>query len=229
MTSKITCQKLRQCTQEIDLVIRRKQHRHPEERRKMSEAEVHRIAGEIALKSPQPDATKAETFFKRALAVARQQQAKSWELRAAMSLARLWRDQARCAKRVNCSLRSRLVHRGVRHARFEGCEGVAGGVGHVGIAARFFVFEEQKRRACRAQLPLRGLHGTSEKGDARRLCSPAPSVSPWPAATNVAVHRYCLPPSSLCRKPPEAQRKKVSLFKGRLFQSKPCDKHLFPA
>ena len=60
---------------------------------KWCEAEVHRIAGEIALKSPAPDAAKAEAYFERALAVARQQQAKSWELRAAMSLARLWRDQ----------------------------------------------------------------------------------------------------------------------------------------
>jgi predicted ATPase len=59
------------------------------------EAEVNRIAGQIALKSPEPDATKAETYFERALAVARQQQAKSWELRAAMSLARLWRDQGK--------------------------------------------------------------------------------------------------------------------------------------
>ena len=59
------------------------------------EAETNRIAGEIALKSPQPDAAKAEGYFDRALAVARQQQAKSWELRAAMSLARLWRDQGK--------------------------------------------------------------------------------------------------------------------------------------
>ena len=57
------------------------------------EAEVYRIAGEIALKSPIPDAAKAELNFNRALAVARKQQAKSWELRASMSLARLWRDQ----------------------------------------------------------------------------------------------------------------------------------------
>jgi tetratricopeptide (TPR) repeat protein len=62
---------------------------------KWCEAEVHRIAGEIALKSPQPDATKAEKYFERALEVARQQQAKSWELRAAMSMARLWRDQGK--------------------------------------------------------------------------------------------------------------------------------------
>ena len=60
---------------------------------KWCEAEVHRIAGEIALKSPQPDAAKAQAYCERALTVARQQQAKSWELRAAMSMARLWRDQ----------------------------------------------------------------------------------------------------------------------------------------
>jgi class 3 adenylate cyclase/predicted ATPase len=59
------------------------------------EAEVNRIAGEIALLSPGRDAAQAETYFSRALAVARKQQAKSWELRAAMSLARLWRDQGK--------------------------------------------------------------------------------------------------------------------------------------
>jgi predicted ATPase len=59
------------------------------------EAEVNRIAGEIALKSPELDAAKAEAYFERALAVARQQQAKSWQLRAAMSMARLWRDQGK--------------------------------------------------------------------------------------------------------------------------------------
>jgi class 3 adenylate cyclase/predicted ATPase len=59
------------------------------------EAETYRIAGEIALKSPAPDVAKAETYFKRALVVAHQQQARAWELRAAMSLARLWRDQGK--------------------------------------------------------------------------------------------------------------------------------------
>ena len=59
------------------------------------EAEANRMAGEIALKSPEPDAAKAEAYFERALSVARQQQAKSWELRAAMSMARLWRDQGK--------------------------------------------------------------------------------------------------------------------------------------
>jgi predicted ATPase len=59
------------------------------------EADVHRIAGEIALMSPERDTAKAEACFERALAVARAQQAKSFELRAAMSMARLWRDQAK--------------------------------------------------------------------------------------------------------------------------------------
>ncbi len=59
------------------------------------EAEVHRIAGEIALMMPEPDAAKAEGYFERALSVARAQQAKSWELRAASSMARLWRDQGK--------------------------------------------------------------------------------------------------------------------------------------
>ena len=59
------------------------------------EADIHRIAGDIALMLPEPDAAKAEAYFERALAVAREQQAKSWELRAAMSMARLKRDQGK--------------------------------------------------------------------------------------------------------------------------------------
>jgi predicted ATPase len=59
------------------------------------EADIYRMAGEIALMSSEPDAARAEAYFERALAVARQQQAKSWELRAAMSMARLWRDQGK--------------------------------------------------------------------------------------------------------------------------------------
>jgi predicted ATPase len=62
---------------------------------KWCEAEIRRTAGEIALMSPERNTTKAEAYFQRALTVARQQQAKSWELRAAMSLARLWRSQGK--------------------------------------------------------------------------------------------------------------------------------------
>src|SRR4051794_14626053 len=62
---------------------------------KWYEAETHRIAGEIALMSEAPNAAKAEGYFERALTVARAQQARSWELRAAMSMAQLWRDQGK--------------------------------------------------------------------------------------------------------------------------------------
>ena len=48
--------------------------------------------GDIELMRPAPDTAKAEAHFERAMTVARAQQAKSWELRAATSLARLWRD-----------------------------------------------------------------------------------------------------------------------------------------
>jgi len=65
---------------------------------KWCETDIHRTAGEIALMSPEPDAAKAEAHFERALAVARSQQTKSWELRAAASLARLWRDQRKRAE-----------------------------------------------------------------------------------------------------------------------------------
>jgi class 3 adenylate cyclase/predicted ATPase len=59
------------------------------------EAEIYRTAGEIALMSPEPDAAKAQAHFERAIAIARAQKAKSWELRAATSLARLWRDHGK--------------------------------------------------------------------------------------------------------------------------------------
>jgi predicted ATPase len=45
--------------------------------------------------APERNAAKAEAHFEHALIVAREQQAKSWELRAAASMARLWRDQGK--------------------------------------------------------------------------------------------------------------------------------------
>ena len=60
----------------------------PERRRSIA------FAGEIALRSQTTDTGKAETYFG-ALSVAREQQAKSWDLRAVMSMARLWRDQGK--------------------------------------------------------------------------------------------------------------------------------------
>jgi predicted ATPase len=49
--------------------------------------------GEIALHSPDPDEAKQKDTSSLRFQFSRQQQTKSWELRAAMSLARLWRDQ----------------------------------------------------------------------------------------------------------------------------------------
>jgi DNA-binding SARP family transcriptional activator len=60
------------------------------------EAELHRIAGDLASMSCEPKA--AQAHYERALVVAREQKAKAWELRAAMGLARLWRDQGKPKK-----------------------------------------------------------------------------------------------------------------------------------
>jgi predicted ATPase len=62
------------------------------------EAELHRLRGELLLTVPEADQPEVETCFVRALTVAREQGARLWELRAATSLARLWRDQGRRAE-----------------------------------------------------------------------------------------------------------------------------------
>jgi predicted ATPase len=62
---------------------------------RLYEAEVHRIKGELLLMQDIPDPEQAENCFHDALTVARTQHAKSWELRAAMSMARLWRQKDR--------------------------------------------------------------------------------------------------------------------------------------
>ena len=56
-------------------------------------AEAYRVQGELLRRHAVPDTAQAETCFQQALAIARRQQAKSWELRAALSLARLWQQQ----------------------------------------------------------------------------------------------------------------------------------------
>jgi predicted ATPase len=58
-------------------------------------ADTYRLQGELRLQQAVPDAAQAEACFHQALAVARRQQAKSWELRAAMSLSRLWQQQGK--------------------------------------------------------------------------------------------------------------------------------------
>jgi predicted ATPase len=61
-------------------------------------AEVYWLKGELLVRQASPDAAQAEVCFQHALDVARHQQAKSWELRAAMSLARLWQQQGKRAE-----------------------------------------------------------------------------------------------------------------------------------
>jgi predicted ATPase len=60
-------------------------------------AEAYRLQGELLLRQSVPDAAQAETCFQQALAIARRQKAKSLELRAAMSLSRLWQHQGKGA------------------------------------------------------------------------------------------------------------------------------------
>jgi predicted ATPase len=62
------------------------------------EAEVYRLKGELLLRQAVPDAPQAEACFQQALAVAHRRQAKSWELRAALSLSRLWQQQGKRAE-----------------------------------------------------------------------------------------------------------------------------------
>ena len=94
------------------------------------EAEVNRVAGEIALQVSGARCAKAEDYFERALSVARQQQAKVLGTpRRNEPRTPLARPGQAAASARTAGSGLRLVHRGVRHARSEGGEGVAGGVG----------------------------------------------------------------------------------------------------
>jgi predicted ATPase len=62
------------------------------------EAEMHRVQGELVLAQAADQHALAETCFQQALTIARRQQARSWELRAAMSLSRLWQQHGKRAE-----------------------------------------------------------------------------------------------------------------------------------
>jgi predicted ATPase len=64
-------------------------------RERFYEAEMHRLQGELLLERAIPEAQQAEACFQQALALARRQDAKSLELRATMSLSRLWQQQGK--------------------------------------------------------------------------------------------------------------------------------------
>jgi predicted ATPase len=60
-----------------------------------SEAEMSRLQGELRLQLASPEVPQAEACFQQAIDIARRQQAKSLELRAALSLSRLWQQQGK--------------------------------------------------------------------------------------------------------------------------------------
>jgi predicted ATPase len=61
------------------------------------EPEIYRLKGELLMQRSVDHHAEAQACFQQAIAVARRQQAKSWELRAAISLSRLWQRQGQCA------------------------------------------------------------------------------------------------------------------------------------
>jgi len=65
---------------------------------KGANAELHRLRGEVLRCLPSPDWTEVGRCFRTALAVAREQGTRAFELRAAVSLARLWHEQGRPAE-----------------------------------------------------------------------------------------------------------------------------------
>jgi predicted ATPase len=64
----------------------------------MFDAEVHRVRGELLLLLEPADVAGAEAAFMRAVEIARRQHTKTFELRTATGLARLWRDQGKRAE-----------------------------------------------------------------------------------------------------------------------------------
>ena len=65
---------------------------------RMFDAEVHRVRGELLLRLEPADVAEAEAAFMRAVEIARRQHTKTFELRTATGLARLWRDQGKRAE-----------------------------------------------------------------------------------------------------------------------------------
>ena len=62
---------------------------------RLCEPELYRLRGELLLQQTSDNQAEAETCFHHAISIAQSQQAKSWELRASTSLARLWQQQGK--------------------------------------------------------------------------------------------------------------------------------------
>jgi predicted ATPase len=67
------------------------------------ESEIHRLKGELLLQQSSDNQAEVENCFQQAITIAQNQQAKSFELRAATSLAKLWYNRASTRKRMTCS------------------------------------------------------------------------------------------------------------------------------
>ena len=124
---------------------------------RLMDPELYRLKGELLLLSrgpgPEPD---AELAFRHAIEIARRQNTRSWELRASASLGSALKP-SRETERSTTDARGSLwlVHRRLRHARSEGSEGFAGGVG--GIRASLTIIVRamsifHKTDACRPWL-----------------------------------------------------------------------------
>ena len=112
-------------------------------------AEILRIKG--ALLSAKGDLEGAESSYLASLDWARRQQAKSWELRAATSYARLMRDQGRIREAYGLvTPYLRLVHRGLRHEGPKGSQGAAGRVERRRVPRGHFGRRVRLRRQLRA-------------------------------------------------------------------------------
>ena len=105
---------------------------------RIDEALIYRLEGELLLRRGEDgDVDEAEVCFLKAIEVARRQEAKLWELRAATSLARLWQRQGKPGEAGRHSLQ--LVHRGIRHPRPRGGQQAAGRtvtIHNAGVPAR---------------------------------------------------------------------------------------------
>ncbi len=74
----------------------------PQTEERWYEAELYRLQGEFTLDRDASALAEAEACFEQALIIARQQRAKSWELRTTLSLSRLWRSQGRRDEARQC-------------------------------------------------------------------------------------------------------------------------------
>ena len=105
------------------------------------EPELYRLKGELLLQQSSDNQAEAETCFHHALDIARNQQAKSFEFRAATSLARLWQQQG---KRQEAHDLLAPVYEwfteGFDTADLQGCEGV---VGRISVTGSTFALQDE--------------------------------------------------------------------------------------